>query len=239
MQGDLTSAVRWLRTADLAPDAGIMLWWIETPRITECRVLIAEGSDAGLQEAIAKLQGYETENEAVNNTFQTIVMQPLLALAFKKQGRVDDALSVLEQALELAEPGRWIQPFVEIGPPIADLLDQLRSRGVAPDYIDQILAAFGTNDERRTTEALDASSGQRPASAPGTAPGLVEPLTEREMEVLALLAQRLTNKEIAKELVVAPGTIKAHTHTIYGKLGVQDRRQAVARARELGLLDPD
>jgi LuxR family maltose regulon positive regulatory protein len=225
--------------ADLAADAGIMLWWIEIPRITECRVLIAEGSDAGLQEAIAKLQGYEGENRAVNNTFQTIIILPLLALAFKKQGRVDDALSALEQALDLAEPGGWIQPFVEIGPPIADLLTRLKHQGVAPDYIDQVLAAFGTTDEPGTTEALDSSLGHRPPSAPGTAPGLVEPLTEREMEVLTLLAQRLTNKEIAQELVVAPGTVKAHTHSIFGKLGVEDRRQAVVRAIELGLLDPE
>jgi len=102
------------------------------------------------------------------------------------------------------------------------MLTELHGRDVAPDYIAQILAAFGTEDERRVLAF-------RPS------PSLIEPLTPRELEVLALLDRHLTNAEIAEELVVSPSTVKTHTLNIYRKLEVNSRRQAVVKARELGL----
>ncbi len=105
LRGDTTAAVLWLRTADLATDAGIMFSWLEVPRLTACRVLIAEGSGTSLQEAIDKLASYDQENETVHNTYQRITILPLLALATHKQGRTDDALAILGRAVALAEPG--------------------------------------------------------------------------------------------------------------------------------------
>jgi LuxR family maltose regulon positive regulatory protein len=228
--------VHWLQTADLAADAGIMLWWLEVPRLTECRVLIAEGSDASLQEAVDKLERYDQENEAVHNTCQRITILPLLALATHNRGRTDEALAILGRAVVLAEPGGFIRPFADLGAEMAALLQELVARGFADAsmrsatvrYLNQVFAAF--------PEPVAAHDAATSSPAPGTAAGLVEALTGREMEVLALLDRRLTNQEIARELVITVGTVKQHTNSIYGKLGVGDRRLAVARARSLGLL---
>jgi LuxR family maltose regulon positive regulatory protein len=238
LQGDLASAVRWLQTADLTTDASIMFYWLEIPRITRCRVLIAQGTEASLQKAVDLLKGYRQEVEAQHNTCQSIDILTLQALAYHKQALFDEALVTLERAITLAAPGGFIRPFVELGPSVAGMLERLYQQGVASDYITQIMASFATNDpssvlragEGPTTKALDSSLVFRPSSA------LIEPLTDRELEVLELLAQRLTNKEIAAQLVISSGTVKQHTHNIYQKLNVTGRRQAVATATELGLL---
>ena len=236
LRGDTAAAVQWLRTADLTTDAGIMFSWLEVPRLTECRVLIAEGSEASLQQAVDKLEQYDQQNEAVHNTCQRITILPLLALATHKQGRTDDALAILGRAVALAVTGGFIRPFADLGSEMAALLQELVTRGIADGsmgaatvrYLNQIFAAFPEPVPGHPDAAL--------ARAPGTAVGLIEPLTGREMEVLALLAQRLSNQELARELVITVGTVKQHTNSIYGKLGVGDRRMAVARARSLGLL---
>jgi LuxR family maltose regulon positive regulatory protein len=111
---------------------------------------------------------------------------------------------------------------------MARLLDQLRDQGVAPVYIARILAAFETRDAPLAAEGGRASRAEDES--------LVDPLTPRELEVLALLARHLTNRQIAEELVISPGTVKTHTLRIYRKLDVGGRQQAVARAQELDLL---
>jgi LuxR family maltose regulon positive regulatory protein len=226
IRGDLASAQRWIRQADMATDAGIMLFWLEIPRITECRVLIMKGTDASLQQAIEKLEQYDQENKAVHNTFQRVVILPLLALANHKRGETDRALAILRRAVALAEPGGFIRPFVDLAPEIIGLLDEVRRQGVAPTYITQILAAIEKAEE-------PGSPSTRPSRV--TSP-LIESLTNREFEILELLGERLTNKEIAAKLHISIGTVEQHLVRIYGKLGVRRRRQAVVKAKELGLL---
>jgi LuxR family maltose regulon positive regulatory protein len=243
MQGDLASAVRWLEMADLATDSGIMFFWLEVPRITQCRMLIAQGSEASLQEAGEKLAVYGKTNKAQNNTRQLIDILLLQSLVYQKQSQSDQALATLTRAITLAEPGGFIRPFLDLGPEMAGLLVRLCQRGVAPEYITRILAAFQdeTKDEEpalstpkgRTTKALDPSLVLGPSSL------LVEPLTPRELDVLALLAQGLTNKEIAQRLVISPGTVRQHAHNLYQKLQVNNRLQAVAKASDLGILSPE
>ncbi len=243
LQGDLASAVRWLEMADLATDSGIMFFWIEVPRITQCRMLIAQGSEAGLQEAGEKLAVYGKTNKAENNTRQLIDILLLQSLVYQKQSQSDQALVALAQAITLAEPGGFIRPFLDLGPEMAGLLVRLSQRGVALEYIARILAAFQdeTKDEEpalstpkgRTTKALDPSLVLGPSSL------LVEPLTPRELDVLTLLAQGLTNKEIAQRLVISPGTVRQHAYNLYQKLQVHSRQQAVARASDLGILSPE
>jgi LuxR family maltose regulon positive regulatory protein len=238
MQGDLASAVRWLPTADLTTDTSMMIFWLEVPRLTECRVLIAEGTDASLQQAIDKLELYDRENEAAHNTLQRVAILPLLALATHRQGKTDRALAILRRSVDLAEPGGFIRPFVDLGPEMAGLLDRLRWQGVAVDYITQILIGFettrqGTGGHGRP--AIEPAAGSSPTFL-SEAEGLVEALTNRELQVLELLARRLTNKEIATKLVVSPATIRTHTYNIYQKLDVHGRRQAVSKASDLGIL---
>ena len=126
----------------------------------------------------------------------------------------------------LAEPGGFLRTFVREGPPMARLLYEAVKRGIAPDYARRLLAAFPV--------AL-AEQAAPPETRISNA-ALVEPLSERELEVLQLIAEGLTNREIASRLYLALNTVKAHTRNIYGKLGVHNRTQAVARARALGIL---
>ena len=140
------------------------------------------------------------------------------------QGDERAALVLLEQAVALAEPGGFIRLFVDLGPRLARLFTRLRQTNVDSGHTGQILQAFGE------------STPAAPYPKPMGRTELVDPLTEREREILALLAQRLTDKEIAQALVISPLTVKRHASTIYHKLQVNKRREAVAEAIRLGLL---
>jgi LuxR family maltose regulon positive regulatory protein len=133
-----------------------------------------------------------------------------------------------EHVLNLAEPKGFIRIFVDEGPPMASLLYEALSRGISPAYIQQLLAAFPIPEPEETV-----STEQQVDQS-----GLIEPLSEREIEVLELLAKGLTNQVIAKKLFLSPHTVKVHTRNIYGKLAVNNRTQALDRARTLGILHP-
>ena len=233
LQGDMASAERWLQTADLTGDDHVMFYFVELSRITQCRILIAQGTEASLRQAVELLQAYRQQNEAQHNIRQLMDILPLQALAYHKQGKFDETLVVLARAVNLGQPGGFIRSFVEAGPELAGHLEKLRRQGVAVDYIGQILAASGTKDEGPGTVSPLLSTVLRPSSS------LVEPLTDRELEVLELLAQRFSNKEIATELVISPLTVKKHTINIYQKLGAKNRRQAVSQAEALGFISGD
>jgi LuxR family maltose regulon positive regulatory protein len=150
----------------------------------------------------------------------------LQALAFQAEGDTARAMAALERALTLAEPGGFVRVFVDEGPPMARLLYEAASREIAPDYARRLLAAFPVAEAEQTG----------PFKTQAAKPELVEPLSERELEVLQLIAEGLTNQEIASRLFLALNTVKAHSRNIYGKLGVHSRTQAIARARALGIL---
>jgi LuxR family maltose regulon positive regulatory protein len=150
----------------------------------------------------------------------------LQALSLYSQEDTDQAIITLEHALSLAEPRGYIRIFVDEGPPMARLLYKALSRGVAPDYVRRLLAAFLVEERGQT----DPPKSQAPESE------LIEPLSERELEVLQLIAEGLTNPEIASKLYLSLNTVKVHSRNIYGKLGVHNRTQAVVKARALGVL---
>ena len=187
-----------------------------TEHVALARVWLALGK---LDEAIPLIQRLLKAAEAGARTSSAIEMLVLQALAFDAHGEPTRAVAALERALALAEPGGYLRTFVDQGPPMAALLYRVLSRGTAPDYVRRLLAAFPI------TEA-----------EPSPSSALVEPLSERELEVLELIAQGLTNAEIASRLFLALNTVKAHTRNIYGKLGVHTRTEAAAKARALGLL---
>jgi LuxR family maltose regulon positive regulatory protein len=157
---------------------------------------------------------------------QTLVIAVLAlqALAYQAQGAADRAQTTLAQALALAEAEGHVRTLVDLGPALAALLRRAAERDTLSDYGQRIWMAF--------KEAEQAKAPPSPAPQP-----LVEPLTERELEVLQLIAAGLSNREIADALVVAVGTVKAHTASIYGKLGVHSRTRAVAEAQRLGIGD--
>ena len=153
----------------------------------------------------------------------------LLAVAFDARGERAKAVELLDEALTLAEPGGFIRIFVDEGAPMARLLYEECSRGVQPGYVRQLLAAFPADGPEQAT----------PTRTRGAGAGLAEPVSERELEILSLIAEGLTNQEIAARLYLSLHTVKAHARNIYAKLGVSSRTQAVAKGRALGLLSPD
>jgi LuxR family maltose regulon positive regulatory protein len=132
----------------------------------------------------------------------------------------------LEQALTLAEPGGFIRIFVDEGSSMGRLLYEALKRDISPDYISQLLAAF----------PVDVSEKPDPSKPQTSKAELVEPLSDREIEVLQLISEGLTNQEISSKLFISMNTVKAHTRNIYAKFSVKSRTQAVAKARTLGLL---
>ncbi|HMR67550.1 MAG TPA: LuxR C-terminal-related transcriptional regulator, partial [Anaerolineae bacterium] len=236
-QGHQELARRWLHRQEMTTDLeGMMFWW-QQPRFTYCQLLIAEGSAATLQEATANLQACLQVAEESHNSFQMIQILLLQALAYRAQGRLDQALAALERAVTLARPGGFILNFVEYGRPMAELLHQLAGRGVAPDYLEQILSAFADLPLTGEVQLPDKASvdGKDGASSKVIDP-LVEPLTRRELEILELLAIRLSNQEIGVSLHISVPTVKTHVSRICEKLEVTGRHVAVARARALGIL---
>ena len=150
----------------------------------------------------------------------------LEALALDAQGDADGGLTCLARALSLAEPEGYVRVFADEGIPMARLFYRMAERGVCSEYVGSLLRAFGGYE---VGDGAGVAGGK-------FASGGVEALSRREFEVLQLLAEGLSNKEIAGRLYLSPNTIKVHTQNIYGKLQVERRTQAVATARRLGLL---
>lgn len=243
--GDLTSANRWALSFDAEPHAPSACFWLEVPLITQARIRIAAGTQEGLARALESLGSLGRQGTALHFTCLTIEIAVLQSVALEKLGRADEAIAALEETVALAGPLGWVRPFVEAGPVMVDLLQRLRVQNVSVDYIDKLLAAFPDDGKTAVPDSLDSKSAEerslstpspsRPVSSFALQP-LVEPLTNRELDVLELLAERLQNKEIADKLFISAETVKGHLKNIYLKLGVNDRRQAVKRVKALGIL---
>jgi LuxR family maltose regulon positive regulatory protein len=221
-QGRLAEALAWVRQRGLSADDELS-YLREFEHMTLARVLIARYRRDRLQGTMHKAMGLlerllkaAEEGGRMGSAIEILVLQ---ALAHQAQGDVPRALAPLERALTLAEPEGYFRIFVDEGPPMATLLREAAKHSAAPNYVTQLWAAFG--------------------KAEGTVPVtqlLIEPLSERELEVLRLLRTELNGPEIARELVVSLNTMRTHTKNIYSKLGVNNRRAAVRRAEELDLV---
>jgi LuxR family maltose regulon positive regulatory protein len=241
MQGDLASAARWAESSDEMPVPATLFFWLEVPSLTRARVLIAMGSKTSLAEATELLGAVRRQSEACRFTGQTIEAAVLQSRALEAQGRADAAMKALDEAVALARPGGWIRPFVEAGPVMAGMLERLRGTGDQPALIDRVLAVFGDEGPVSAGEAPAAATpGDEVPRAIRTSPvgerRPLEDLTNRELDILELLARRLQNKEIADRLSISPQTVNYHLKHVYQKLEVNGRRRAVDRAMERGLL---
>lgn len=225
---DLFAGNKWSARAWAAPyledvpDEFEVLWsWWPVYRAA-LRILGDTGDEVEAQRVAEKLYRIASDSGWMWNALQ---MRVALARTAWQAGERERALVELEEALEIAEPEGVVQVFVLGGTAIREILNKLRARSPRHDFIDLIETGF-------SGETVPSSSQVTVVNDQ-----LAEPLSEREMEVLQLIALGRTNAQIADELYVAVGTIKTHAHNIYGKLGVRSRTQAVARSRELGLVE--
>ena len=204
------------------------LW--ELPAVTAVRAYLARGGSQDLASAADLLAAMRAVAADWHNTSRQI---ELMTLEAQRQAACDDekaALAALATAVRLAEPGGTLRLIADAGPALQPLLRRLLAQNIAPAYVQRLLAVF-------PPESMPTVPGSDPA-LPLLPPArqLSAALTNREIDVLLLLADRLTNKEIADRLSLSPNTVKKHTIHLYEKLGVKTRRQAVARAQALGLL---
>ena len=151
----------------------------------------------------------------------------LKSLAWQTYGDTNRAVSTLEESITLAEPEGYIRLFADEGPMLSELLRRAYAKGISGNYVSKLMAACDKGSEWRI---------QAKGAGAISALSLPEPISDRELEILTLIANGRSNSQAAERLVVATSTVKKHLENIYGKLGVHNRTQAVARARELSLL---
>jgi len=222
LQGEIAKAGSWAELVDPGLPLQMMPNLFDL-QMTLPKVLLAQNTPASLQQAVAVLSRLLDFVTETHNTVFLIEVLALQALLYNTLGDDQAAFKALTQSVLLAQPGGFIRVFVDLGPRMATLLNRLSTHMVAPDYIGKILGAF---------------PAPKPAVASNGLQEIIAPLTGRELEILVFLAQRLSNKEIASELVISPITVKRHTINIYQKLNVKSRREAVDMAVALGILYP-
>jgi LuxR family maltose regulon positive regulatory protein len=226
-RGEVESAERWAQASDLNIDDDLE-FHREVEYLTLARVFMAQNRFEPALSLLGRLHQIAQTAGKMQSVLETLMLQ---AMALSAQGHTEQALIKLEQAFVIGEPENYVRLFVDEGQPMAELLRQAASHGLAPEYVKKLLAAFGgeTKDEGQTLESLSPSLTSDSSS-------LIEPLSERELEILRLLKTELSGPEIARELTISLSTVRTHTKNIYSKLGVHNRRQAVARAENLGWL---
>jgi LuxR family transcriptional regulator, maltose regulon positive regulatory protein len=229
-QGRVGEALGWAREQGLSAEDGLS-YLREFEHITLARALLAQHKadrvGRSLRAALGLLERLLQAAEEGGRTGSAIEILVLQALARHAQGDITAALVPLQRALTAAEPEGYVRMFVDEGPPMVHLLREAAARGIMPAYTGTLLAACEAERQRRADDA--------PLPTSPAAQSLIEPLSERELDVLRLLRSELSGPEIARELVVALSTVRTHTKTIYSKLNVNSRRAAVKRAAELGL----
>jgi LuxR family maltose regulon positive regulatory protein len=221
MQGCLPTANQWADKLDEVPPIGPMIGFI-APYLTLIKVWLTINTPTSQDKAatlLNQMKEYVTNIHHIRLQIETLVLQALLD---DITGDQPAAQTSLEKALRLAQPGGFIRLFVDLGSQMDSLLSRMNGERGLQGYIDQILSAFSGSSPRKSQNREE----------------LLASLTNRELQVLELLAGQLTNKEIAAQLVISPGTVKAHNIRIYRKLAVNSRRQAVEKATALGIISP-
>jgi LuxR family transcriptional regulator, maltose regulon positive regulatory protein len=230
-QGRLSEALDWAREQGLSAHDDLS-YLREFEHTTLAGVLLAryksDREERSIHEAMGLLERLlqaADEGGRMGSAIEILVLQ---ALAHEAQAESSSALVPLERALTLAEPEGYVRVFVDEGRPMAQLLSEATAHGIMPDYTAELLAVFEAEEQKSEGES------HLPPALP--AQSLIEPLSQRELEVLRLIAQGLSNREISERLFLALITVKGHNRNIFRKLQVRRRTEAVARARELGLL---
>jgi LuxR family maltose regulon positive regulatory protein len=236
--GNLEEAVRWVEERDLDPSTivgsegreDVHLTSFQMLRLPEyttlARILIAQGRFEEAQSVLKVCLSIAERSKQLRRIIECLILQAIL---LHRQGKRDSALQILEKALVLAEKHGYFRIFLEDGDELPHLIYEASERGIMPDFTGRLLAAH------TRYEKVD----EMPLSGLDQSDEIIEPLTERELDVLSLIVQGYTNQEIARELVLSLSTVKWHASNIYGKLGVKNRTQAVAKARQLGIVDAD
>jgi LuxR family maltose regulon positive regulatory protein len=218
-QGDMEAAALAAGQAPQLEESGSFPDYVSL-MLVQARLLLAQGDRAAVAQHLAMLHGMTSQAGFQSVVAKARVLQALAAPS------PEQALGFLTQALAWAEPENYVRTFVDAGEQMKVLLHMVAEQGLAREYVNRLLAAF------------EPSSRVPPRTKPKTIQfkTLIEPLSDRELQVLRLLASDQTNPEIANALYISVNTVKTHLKNIYGKLGVSSRRQATAKARELGLL---
>jgi LuxR family maltose regulon positive regulatory protein len=230
--GHVTAAPEWAQVLYWAESRELEVadWdWDIAEQLTRAQVRIAQYRAQGqpnlrpvLRYLDAQLQLLQ-ERDWSEQAIQALIAR---AMALEALAEEEPALAALEQAIVLAQPGGYVRIFLDEGTPMARLLYLACERGIAPQYSGKLLAAFELRDATQADLRPEVHARET----------IIEPLSARECEILQLIAQGLSNRQVAQRLFISPGTVKKHTANIYGKLGVHSRTQAVARARTLGIL---
>ncbi len=232
-RGELDRATLWAAELDVGERLGAP-FAREQEDAARVRIMLAQRQPALALEQLEPLLTRAAASERWNDV---IVMRLLQALAYQMRHEESRALSALSLAVRLGEPDGYIRSFVDEGPQLAELLfrlrEQERKKGPTP-YLDALLAAFMPAGPSRQPPQVSSQHARRVPEQP-----LLDPLSEREVEVLQLIARGNSNAEIAGALVLSLDTVKSHAYHIFSKLGVKNCVQAVARARALGLLSDD
>jgi len=227
-QDRLNAVSDWLEAGELKLDGDIPNLH-EKEYIVLARFLMADGQ---FDEAANLAQRLLKTAEAGGRISRMIEILIVQALLFQARSDSIHSMKALERTITLAQSGGFVRVFVDEGPPMARLLYEALSSEIAPDqadYVQRLLAAFPVEKpEQRQRTLLQSDEFE-----------LIEPLTDREIEVLRLIAEGLSRQEIASQLVLSLNTVKVHARNIYGKLGVHSQMQAVGKARALGLLDTE
>ncbi|MFX3636987.1 MAG: LuxR C-terminal-related transcriptional regulator [Candidatus Pristimantibacillus sp.] len=195
--------------------------------LSQARVQLAQGDTSTALAVLEPLRQQAVEKKWRDEQLKVMVLQAVVLYAHGDKKR---ALQLLGEALTLAEPGGFIRIFVDEGIPMARLLSEAANRGMKPDYIGKLLAVFEAGEKKEDNNNLSYLHGSSLVQS------LIEPLSKRELIVLQYIAQGLSNHEISERLFLALSTVKGHNRIIFDKLQVQRRTEAVARARELGLI---
>jgi LuxR family maltose regulon positive regulatory protein len=230
MQKHYEQAFHWADTCELSLDVENLLYVRERDYLTLARIRRTQGKLDGLQEVLAQLSESAEIDQRFGNLFEIRIQQALLQYTL---GNIPQALSLLDHVLKMAGPEGYIRTFVDEGEPMHRLLLVYQStikkkmtNGVHStsfellSYIDKLLAAFPSPALIRRLKHET----------------VLEPISERELEILRLIATGRSNQEIAEILVIALSTVKSHINNLYGKLGTNRRTEAIAIAREMGLL---
>ncbi len=218
-QGRLADAAAWARGRNLSINDELS-YLNEFEHLIQARILVAQKQSGPAVELLKRLLQVAERGERPGSVIEILVD---LALAHQARNDIPAALAALARALNLAEAEGYVRIFVGRGSPIRTLLAEAAAADVSPVYVRRLRAALG---ESEVNTPISHSSSQP----------LVEPLSDRELDVLKRLSSEMSGPEIAQTLMISLNTLRTHTKNIYSKLGVNSRRAAVSQAQELGLI---